>query len=395
LKYNVVIVRFGEIGIKGAIARRRMQSLLARNIEEALKESGFSDAKVRVIPGRIVIEGITEDGREAFAAARVFGVKSVSRAFSGEYRDLSDLVSKASDAAESEVRGKVFMVRGRRAEEERFTSKDVERLVGAELLRRGALRVNLEAPEVTVWVEARKGRFFVYTEKIPGPGGLPLGSEGKIVALVSGGFDSPVAAWMLMKRGAKVDIAFFNIGGKAQKEKFLETVKALVCRWCYGYSPKVFVVEHRWIFPYLEKFPQGFRTVALKSSLYIGAEAIAEKEGAKAIATGESLAQVSSQTLENLYATEQFVSIPVMRPLIGMDKEEIIELSRRIGTYEPSSRMEEFCAIAGQSASTAVDASRLKSLLLSVLPPEEIKREVLSNITVLRKEDLCSSGPVA
>lgn len=393
MKYNCILVKFGEIGVKGSFARRRMQSVLAKNIEIALKESGFKEATVKVIPGRILVEGITEDGREAFVIARIFGVTGVSRAFSGSYSSLEDLVTKAADIAEEEVKGRIFMVRGRRAEEENFTSKDLERALGAELLRRGALKVNLENPEVTIWVEARKGKFFIYTEILKGPGGLPLGTEGKIVSLVSGGFDSPVAAWMLMKRGAKVDIAFFNIGGKEQKEKFLETAKALVCNWCFGYNPRIFVIEHRWIFPYLEKFPEGFRTVALKASMYIGAEAVAEKEGAKAIATGESLAQVSSQTLDNLFATEQFVSIPVFRPLIGMDKEEIIEISRKIGTFGPSSRMTEFCVIAGKKASTSVDAERLKKILTNVLPIEEIKSQVLSNITIMKKEDLCTKGP--
>jgi thiamine biosynthesis protein ThiI len=393
LKYNCILIKFGEIGVKGSFARRRMQSMLARNIEEALNESGFNSATVKVLPGRILVEGISEDGKEAFIISKVFGVTGVSRAIEGEYSNLEDLVAKAAEIAEEEVKGKVFMVRGRRAEENRFTSKDIERALGAELLNRGALKVNLENPEVTVWVEARKGKFFIYTENIRGPGGLPLGTEGKIVSLVSGGFDSPVAAWMLMKRGAKVDIAFFNIGGKEQKEKFLDTVKSLVCNWCFGYSPKIFIVEHRWVFPYLEKFPEGFRTVALKASMYIGAEAIAEKEGAKAIATGESLAQVSSQTLDNLYATEQFINIPVLRPLIGMDKEEIIELSRRIGTYGPSSKMIEFCAIAGQRANTSVDARRLLMLFSKNLPIDEIKSQVLSNITLMKKEDLCRMGP--
>ncbi|MCI4397050.1 MAG: tRNA 4-thiouridine(8) synthase ThiI [Thermoprotei archaeon] len=393
MKYNVVLIKFGEIGVKGAFARRRMQSALARNIEQALIDSGFSEAKVRVLPGRIIVEGITEEGKEAFVISRVFGVTGVSRAYMGYYSNLDDLVQKAADEVEGDVKGKVFMVRGRRAEEERFTSKDLERALGAELLKRGALKVNLENPEIKVWVEARAGRFFIYTEEVTGPGGLPLGTEGKLVALVSGGFDSPVAAWMLMKRGARVDIAFFNIGGKEQKEKFIDTVRALVCNWCYGYSPKIFVVEHRWIFPYLERFPEGFRTVALKASLYIGAEAIAQREGAKAIATGESLAQVSSQTLDNLYATEQFVKIPILRPLIGMDKEEIIDISRKIGTYEPSSKMPEFCAIAGHRASISVEASRLKDIFSKVLPVDEIKSQVLSNVITLTKEELCRRGP--
>ncbi|MEM0111972.1 MAG: THUMP domain-containing protein, partial [Fervidicoccaceae archaeon] len=144
MKFNVILVKFGEIGIKGKIARRRMQTILAKNIETALKENGFMDAKVKVHPGRIIVDGISEDGREAEVISRVFGVTGVSRAHRGEYSDLRDLVSKVANIVEEDVKGKIFMVRGRRAYEERFNSKDIERELGSELLRRGAKKVDLE-----------------------------------------------------------------------------------------------------------------------------------------------------------------------------------------------------------------------------------------------------------
>ncbi|MEM0179258.1 MAG: hypothetical protein QW326_04835, partial [Fervidicoccaceae archaeon] len=205
--------------------------------------------------------------------------------------------------------------------------------------------------------------------------------------------DSPVAAWMIMRRGAKADIVFFNIGGKLQKEVFLKTVRKLLCNWGYGYNSKVFIIEHRWIFPYLDKFPEGFRTVALKASMYMGGEIIAEREKAKAIVTGESLAQVSSQTLDNLFATEQFVSIPVLRPLIGMDKVEIIDLARKIGTYEHSSMMPEFCAISGTKASTSVDPKRLSEIYEELRLRDEIKGEVINNAEIIERSELCMQGP--
>ncbi|AFH43159.1 tRNA uracil 4-sulfurtransferase ThiI [Fervidicoccus fontis] len=393
---NCIIARFGEIGIKGKITRGRMQSILAKNIENALKSNGFERSIVRVIPGRVLVTTPEDPRKEAELISRVFGVTSSSPALMGEYRDLDDLVDKVSEASIEDVRGKVFMVRGRRADENRFTSKDIERRIGAKLQEMGAGKVNLESPEISIYVEARKGLFFVYKDIINGVGGLPLGSELKILSLVSGGFDSPVAAWMLMKRGSPVDILFFNIGGKEHKEYFLDVAKKLICGWSYGPNQNVYIVEHRWIFPYLfNYFPEGYRTVALKVSMYVGAEALAKSLGIKAISTGENLAQVSSQTVHNLAVTESFIDIPVFRPLIGFDKEEIIELSKKVGTYEVSSRVPEFCAIASSKASTAVDGKKLETFFEKYLPLNEIKQNVLDNVKKIEKKDLCSSGPVA
>lgn len=389
--YNCIIVRFGEIGIKGHITRRRMQSILAKNIESALTDNGFKNFQVKVLEGRILVTGSIDIEKAIEPISRVFGVTSVSPAYSGNYSDLNDLIEKASSIAIGDVKGKVFMVRANRAGEPRFTSKDVERLLGQKLLELGAGKVNLEKPEVTIFVDVRAGSYFLFTEKTKGPGGLPLGSEGKVLALVSGGIDSPVAAWMMMKRGAKTDIVFFNIGGKAHVDYFLQVAKRLVCRWAYGYEPQVAIVEHRWIFPYLTQyFPEGFRPVALKISMYVSAEAIAKLVEAKALVTGESLAQVSSQTLHNLIVSDKAVGMTIFRPLIGMDKEEITEFSRKIGTYEISSKVPEFCALASTKASTTVDEKKIYSIFQRYLPFEEIKKEAMQNCKFVKKSELCS-----
>ncbi len=379
MKYNAILVRYGEISVKGVYTRKRMHSLLARNIEEALKTVGEEKAKVKVIPGRIVVREITDPIHSSQVIARVFGVTSVSPVYEGDFTSLEDLIEKVADLVIDDVENKVFMVRARRAGRQEFTSKDIERKLGEKLLQMGGSKVNLETPDIVVGVEVRDDKYFVYITTLQGPGGLPIGSEGKLLALVSGGFDSAVAAWMMMKRGAKVDLAFFNIGGEEHLTRVMEIARVLSRKWGYGYKQKLHIVEHRWIFPLLEMIPVGFRTIALKRTMYIAAEAIAHDQGAKALVTGESLAQVASQTLHNLVVTEESIGIPVFRPLIGFDKEEIIEKTRYIGTYEISSKVKEFCAIASTKPSIGVDRKKLNELMEKHLPRKMIKQKALEN----------------
>ena len=244
---------------------------------------------------------------------------------------------------------------------------------------------------MVVNIEFRGGDVFLYHRETRGPGGLPLGSEGRVLALVSGGFDSPVAAWMVMKRGARADIVFFNLGGREHELQARAVSEYLACRWGYGVRMDLYVAEMRWIFPLLNMyFPKGFWTVVLKRAMYAAAEALARRLGAKAIVTGESLAQVASQTLHNLAATDEYVDIMVLRPLIGMDKQETMDLARRIGTYPISEKTEEFCAIASPKPSTAVDREKLNQLMEKHLPRETILENTLPHTRRIRLGEECS-----
>ena len=350
------LVRYGEIAVKGKGTRARMVRLLERNIAAALRHRGVGGFRVWSRDARVFVEVPDGDGaRASEALSRVFGIVSYSPVVRVRHGGLTDIVSRGVELFSHHVRGRSFRVRARRSGREPFTSKDVEKALGAALLEAGAGRVDLENPEVTVYVEVRGEEAYFYTEVLEGPGGLPLGSEGRVLALVSGGIDSPVAAWMMMRRGAEVDMVFFNLGGEAHELGVLKVAKILADGWSHGYSPRLHMVDFRPVVSVLmEEVDEGVRGVVLRRLMFRAAEMVAGEEGALGLVTGESLGQVSSQTLPNMLAAEKGVGLPIYRPLIGMDKNEIAGMARRIGTYEVSARLQEFCAIAAGKPRTRV-----------------------------------------
>ncbi len=350
------LVRYGEIAVKGKGTRARMVRLLERNIAAALRHRGVKGFRVWSRDARVFVEVPDGDGaRASEALSRVFGIVSYSPVVRVRHGGLTDIVSRGVELFSHHVRGRSFRVRARRSGREPFTSKDVEKALGAALLEAGAGRVDLENPEVTVYVEVRGEEAYFYTEVLEGPGGLPLGSEGRVLALVSGGIDSPVAAWMMMRRGAEVDMVFFNLGGEAHELGVLKVAKILADGWSHGYSPRLHMVDFRPVVSVLmEEVDEGVRGVVLRRLMFRAAEIVAGEEGALGLVTGESLGQVSSQTLPNMLAAEKGVGLPIYRPLIGMDKNEIAGMARRIGTYEVSARLQEFCAIAAGKPRTRV-----------------------------------------
>lgn len=345
---ELILVRLGEITLKGK-TRERFEAILIRNMRSALRAGGI-EARIERGYGRVFVYS----GREAIPLLRrVFGIWSLSPAVEVEYSTLDELLCISEEVFREAVRGKTFAVRARRVEVDAFTSRDLEREVGSRLLRYSA-GVDLERPEVTVYVEVRGKRAYLYTEVVQAYGGLPVGSEGRVLALVSGGFDSAVAAWLMLKRGAEVHYLFCNMGGELARLYTARVVKVIADNWSYGYSPKLYVADFRPLLAELaRRVDHRLLGVVLKRYMYRAAEVVARRIGAHAIVTGESLGQVSSQTVVNLHAIEQAVTLPVFRPLIGFDKEEIIRLAREIGVYEEASRVREICGAYSYQPRTA------------------------------------------
>ncbi len=339
MRRDVIIVRLGELTVKGRATRLRFEKLLLKNMRDALESGGFK-YDIRREWGRFYVYA---PGEAISYLRRVFGIKSLSPATEVEFTDLEDLVKKGEAFFSGVVGGKSFAVRARRSGMHSFTSLDVERVLGERLLKY-ADKVDLENPEVTVYVEIRGRRAYFYTDVVAAYGGLPIGSEGKVVSLFSGGFDSAVASWYLLRRGAKVHYVFCNLGGEAYKRAVLSVLKVLGDNWSYGYSPRLYVIPFSQILKELrEKTKRNYLNVLLKRYMYRAGEAIARKIGAEAIVTGESLGQVSSQTLRNLYVSSLAVRMQIFRPLIGFDKDDIVKVAREIGTYEYSSLVKEYC----------------------------------------------------
>jgi thiamine biosynthesis protein ThiI len=264
------------------------------------------------------------------------------------------------------VHGKRFAVRPPYGNHP-FGSRDVEVQLGAALLPDG---VDLTSPEVTVHIEVRQDQAYLFSERTEGVGGLPVGVEGRALALLSGGYDSAVASWLMLKRGVALDYVFCNLGGDAYERAVLQVAKVMADEWSFGTRPRLHVVDFG---KPLDALRAGCRAsywqVVLKRLMYRAAERIALDTGAEALITGEAVGQVSSQTLTNLRAIEAAATLPVLRPLLGFDKGEIIERARAIGTASLSEQVREYCAISPGRPVTAASIRRSIGRSDTSIPP--------------------------
>jgi thiamine biosynthesis protein ThiI len=279
---------------------------------------------------------------------RVFGVQSVSFARSVSWSGLEDIVRKGSAFGSDAVRGKRFAVRARNVGDDgpkKVRSFEVERALGAALFPVSA-GVDLDDPEATVFVEIMPDRVFLFSSTGVGAGGLPLGTEGKAVSLISGGFDSPVASWRMLRRGIALDYVFCNLGGRTHQLETMTVAKRLSDLWQRGTRPRFHAFDFDPVSREIQQRVQmRYWQIVLKRMMLRAAEAVAAEFDAPALVTGDALGQVSSQTLQNLSVISEGARFPILRPLIGHNKEEIISESKRVGTHDLSARVGEYCAI--------------------------------------------------
>jgi len=331
------LLAYDEIALKSAGVRRLFTKRLLNNILWGLERKGIR-ARAYHKWSRVFVE-LEDEGRreEALEVLRkVFGVVYVAPCTYVELKELEQFV--AEHAEELLEEGESFAVRVKRTGEHPFTSVELAAKLGKVLKERTSKKIDLKSPEVTVYVEVRNGDCYVYSKRYKAPGGLPLSTAGCVVSLLSGGLDSPVASWMLMKRGCRVVALHARLGPAedlSDMKSVLEVARALD-EWHIGKKLKLYAYDHEKPLSKISSLARSYTCLLCKRFMYRVAEALASKVGAKAIVTGENLAQVASQTLENLYVLEHSVSLPVFRPLLGLDKHEIVELAKEIGTYEAS-----------------------------------------------------------
>lgn len=332
---NLYLISFGEIALKGE-NRPFFERILLQRIKQALRN--FENVRVENTHGRIYcfVEGPREE--VIGSLKKVFGIVAISPAHSCRL-DMDSIKAAALSAVkEMSYSGKTFKVETRRPNKSfALKSPDVNREVGAHLLMNlEGLKVDVHHPDIKVYVEIRE-QGFAYCERIPGPGGLPLGCNGKSVLLLSGGIDSPVAGYMVMKRGVEIEPVYFHsfpFTSDRAKEKVID-----LCRVLASYSGRIrlHVVNFTDVLKELgEKGPNEFLTILMRRMMVRISQEIAYKIGAKALVTGESIGQVASQTMEALNATNEVASMPVFRPVIGFDKVEIMDMAKKIGTYDIS-----------------------------------------------------------
>ena len=336
---EMLLLKLGEVVLKGQ-NRRSFEDRLVTNVRRRLKKCGSFQVYVR--QSTIYAEPVSEscDLEAAWQAARqVFGVVSVARAVPCEKEVPAIVETARTYLAEEFARAGSFKVESKRADKNYpMNSIQVSQAVGGDLAELFPdVAVDVHNPDLTVYVEIREKHAYVHAPAVPGAGGLPVGMGGHAVSLLYGGLDSPVSSWMMARRGVELEMVHFvspPYTSQQAQDKVLELAQQLTA-WCGR------MLVH--IVPFTEiqeeirrKCPEEYFTLIMRRFMMRLAEAVARRAGAKALITGESLGQVASQTMMALAATDDVAAMPVLRPLIGMDKVEIIRMAREIGTYETS-----------------------------------------------------------
>lgn len=336
---EVLQVRFGEIFLKG-LNRPVFLKMLVSRVRDAVRETG---GRVWLSDSRVYVSDMDDMDEAIRRVTKVFGVHSVCRAIEME----KDSFEAVCDQAVEMLRGHEgsFKVVARRSDKRYFMdSPTINIEMGGYILERlPKLHVDIHHPDVVLSVEIRD-HAYLYTQPIPAVGGMPVGSNGKATLLLSGGIDSPVAGWMIAKRGVTVDAVHFNsppYTSERAKQKVLDLAKILSESLC---GIRVHVVPFTEIQMQIhEKCHEDYTTVIMRRYMMRIANEIAKCEHSQGLITGESIGQVASQTMHALNCTDAVTDLPVFRPLIGFDKSEIIEIARKIGTYETSNLPYEDC----------------------------------------------------
>ena len=366
--FRTFLLKYGEIGIKGK-NRGQFEDALAAQVRHAL-EKVEGDFEVTKEQGRIYVNVLGEDDSfdadEVTAALqKVFGLVGICQVLKAPVADPEQIAEDAiryisktygltpagaeeSTAMEASSGQEVltFKVHTRRANKQYpMNSMEVDALVGEQLLAAypGKMEVDVHQPDIMVYIEIRE-EVFIYSKIVPGPGGMPVGTNGRAQLLLSGGIDSPVAGWMIAKRGVALDATYFHAPpytSERAKQKVVDLAK-LVAQ--YAGPIRLHVVNFTDIqLAIYEKCPHDELTIIMRRYMMRIAEHLAYENGCLGLITGESIGQVASQTIQSLVCTDDAASMPVFRPLIGFDKQDIIDLSLKIGTYDTSIQPFEDC----------------------------------------------------
>lgn len=338
MKADIILLKYGEIALKG-LNRPVFEKKLLDNIRSAVAPLGkFS---VRKSQSTVYVEPL-EDGidmeRTIERLSKIFGIVNICPAVRCEKTIESIEKTTVECLLGMDLKGKTFKVEAKR-EDKQFpmNSPQICKHMGGVILKNTeGLSVDVHNPDILVQIEIRKDAF-IFTEKVNGAGGMPVGTAGRATLLLSGGIDSPVAGWMISKRGVMLDAVHFHshpYTSDRAKEKVIDLAKIISA---YTGEIRLHIVPFTDIqLDIIDKCPKNYLTIIMRRLMMQIAEKIAVSRNSKALITGESIGQVASQTMESLAVTDNAVSIPVFRPCIGMDKEEIVTISKKIDTYETS-----------------------------------------------------------
>lgn len=351
-----ILVSYSEIALKSRYVRNNLEKSLAQDIVNILRKKGYADAESHRRYGRIYIEGVPDEAAEI--VSKVFGVANVMPCtkIGNEYEEvLSQIVEEAKSSIK---KGNGFAVRPKVVGKHEYNSRDLSYEGGSRVmaaLKERNIRVDLTNPDVTLYTEVRDQESFIYSQIIRGVLGLPYGTQGKAVSLFSGGIDSPVSTWMMMKRGVGVLPLFLDqrpFVGDSYVERAITSFKQ-IATFVPRSKYKLYAVPMGDIMQRItETREPRFTCIMCKRSMYRIAEEFAKGNKAQAIITGESMGQVASQTLSNMYVLSSSIQTPVLRPIIGLDKVEIEDIARVIGTYNITAKSTDGCTAVPEGPAT-------------------------------------------
>ena len=351
-RYSTFIVKlFPEIVVKSKPVRTRMIRILTGNIRNVFQNSGI---RVKVLGNwdRVFVKVPKEVSAETASdiLSRIPGIHSFSEVLSFPYASLEDILRTAAPLALPEITGKTFCVRCKRKGQETFTSVELERALGEVLWE-----------QITIHIEVDGKKFYLLSNTRKGIGGYPLSTQEDVLSLISGGFDSGVSSFDFIRRGARVHYCFFNMGGREHEIGVREEAHFIWKKYGSSHRVKFFAVPFEDVVgEILQKIDHHLMGVVLKRMMMRAAAKIAEREGIKALVTGESVGQVSSQTITNLSVIDRVTPVLILRPLITMDKQDIIDKCREIGTEELAAAMPEYCGVISQKPTIHADLGRIE-----------------------------------
>lgn len=375
---KLVIVRYGEIGVKSPKVRGRFERKLIENIKTVINDPvDLKQGRIYIYPEDIPkalgalekIVGIVSYSPAAVTRTRKNSIKKLIQDYVGELVD--EGVFSDNDS---------FAIRCRRVGEHDFTSQEMAAYCGSVVYEITESKVDLTQPDFELFVEVRGDKTYVFHEKIRGLGGLPLGTQGRVICLVSTGIDSPVAAFLMMKRGCSVTMLNFNNYPftSESNEKILKIHQKLK-EYSAGAKLKLYQVDYgEYLHRCIDKAPERMTCVLCKSGMYRIAEKMAQKDKCLAIVDGSSIGQVASQTLPNILATRYSTSMPILSPLIGMDKVEIEDVAKKISTYDLSIIPDSGCSAVPRYPETNAELPLVLEALQTINAEDEFEKAVNS-----------------
>lgn len=343
-----IIKLFPEITIKSKSVRQRMIKVLQGNVRNVLRRVD-AEVRVRMDWDKLVVSSDDDSKRDAVVEVLSCtpGIQSFLEVQEFRFEQIHDIYTHAAARYGDLLADKTFCVRVKRNGQHAFTSIEVERYVGGGLNQNFPSRgVKLKKPDLQINLEIEDDKLYLISQIHPGLGGYPLSTQEDVLSLISGGFDSGVSSYQFIKRGCRVHYCFFNLGGAAHEVGVKQVAYYLWNKFGASHRVKFLAVPFEPIVAeILEKIDNGHMGVILKRMMMRVASRLAEKMGIEALVTGESLGQVSSQTLTNLSVIDRVTETLILRPLVTMDKQDIVDTTRRIGTLEFAETMPEYCGV--------------------------------------------------